>query len=166
MEGRKFIDDIRRLRPAMRSETRIQSDMMADFKTPQQHSSRHETANYVRVWRNEGTPRQLFSLPVEVAAVIICINVNGDKTMEPQETRSREGTDRRAFLATAGKFAVVVPPAMTMLLSTTMNSPAIAQSAGAPSLRAFSAGSVRSSRSGPDSVGTGVRAYAQALITS
>ena len=49
--------------------------------------------------------------------------------MEPQETRSREGTDRRAFLATAGKFAVVVPPAMTMLLSTTMNSPAIAQSA-------------------------------------
>jgi hypothetical protein len=51
--------------------------------------------------------------------------------MEPQETRSREGTDRRAFLATAGKFAVVVPPAMTMLLSTTMNSPAIAQS-GAP----------------------------------
>ena len=49
--------------------------------------------------------------------------------MEPQETRSREGTDRRAFLATAGKFAVVVPPAMTMLLSTTMNSPAIAASA-------------------------------------
>ena len=49
--------------------------------------------------------------------------------MEPQETRSKEGTDRRAFLATAGKFAVVVPPAMTMLLSTTMNSPAIAQSA-------------------------------------
>ena len=54
--------------------------------------------------------------------------------MEPQETRSREAEpDRRAFLATAGKFAVVVPPAMTMLLSTTMNSPAIAQSAGAPS---------------------------------
>jgi len=53
--------------------------------------------------------------------------------MEPQETRSKEGTDRRAFLATAGKFAVVVPPAMTMLLSTTMNSPAIAQSGGAPS---------------------------------
>jgi hypothetical protein len=52
--------------------------------------------------------------------------------MEPQETRSREGTDRRAFLATAGKFAVVVPPAMTMLLSTTMNSPAIAASAAAP----------------------------------
>ncbi len=53
--------------------------------------------------------------------------------MEPKETRSREAEpDRRAFLTTAGKFAVVVPPAMTMLLSTTMNSPAIAQSAGAP----------------------------------
>ena len=37
--------------------------------------------------------------------------------------------DRRAFLVKAGKFAAVVPPAMTMILSTTMNSPAIAQSA-------------------------------------
>lgn len=40
--------------------------------------------------------------------------------------------DRRAFLATAGKFAVSVPPAMVLLLSTSMNSPAIAQSAGGP----------------------------------
>ena len=37
--------------------------------------------------------------------------------------------DRRAFLSTAGKFAVVAPPAMTLLLSTTMSSSAIAQSA-------------------------------------
>ncbi len=37
-------------------------------------------------------------------------------------------TDRRAFLTTAGKFAVVTPPAMSLLLSTTMTSPAIAQS--------------------------------------
>jgi hypothetical protein len=36
--------------------------------------------------------------------------------------------DRRAFLATAGKFAAVTPPAMTMLLSTTLTSPAIAAS--------------------------------------
>jgi hypothetical protein len=36
--------------------------------------------------------------------------------------------DRRAFLKTAGKFASVVPPAMTLILSTTMNSSAIAQS--------------------------------------
>lgn len=46
------------------------------------------------------------------------------------EERSEEGEDRRAFLAAAGKFALVVPPAMTVLLSTTMNSNAIAQSAG------------------------------------
>jgi hypothetical protein len=52
----------------------------------------------------------------------------GDNHMEQHESR-KEGTDRRAFLSSAGKFAVVVPPAMTMLLSTTMNSPAIAQSA-------------------------------------
>jgi hypothetical protein len=49
--------------------------------------------------------------------------------MEQHEIQPNEGKDRRAFLTTAGKFAVVVPPAMTMLLSTTMNSPAIAQSA-------------------------------------
>ena len=36
--------------------------------------------------------------------------------------------DRRAFLAAAGKFALVAPPAMTFLLSTTMSSDAIAQS--------------------------------------
>jgi hypothetical protein len=38
-------------------------------------------------------------------------------------------TDRREFLSTAGKFVAVVPPAMTMLLSTSMSSSAIAQSA-------------------------------------
>ena len=40
--------------------------------------------------------------------------------------------DRRQFLAAAGKFSAVVPPAMTLLLSTTMNSPAIAQSTFVP----------------------------------
>lgn len=43
-------------------------------------------------------------------------------------TSSKEGADRRAFLSTAGKFAVVVPPAMSVLLSTSMTSPAIAAS--------------------------------------
>jgi hypothetical protein len=38
--------------------------------------------------------------------------------------------DRRKFLATCGKFAVVTPPAITMLLSTSLHSPAIAQSGG------------------------------------
>lgn len=38
--------------------------------------------------------------------------------------------DRREFLKTAGRFAVVTPPAMTLLLSTSMSSPAIAKSGG------------------------------------
>ena len=38
--------------------------------------------------------------------------------------------DRRKFLATCGKFAIVTPPAITMLLSTSLHSPAIAQSGG------------------------------------
>lgn len=39
------------------------------------------------------------------------------------------GADRRQFLSTAGKFAAITPPAMTMLLSTSLSSPAIAASA-------------------------------------
>jgi hypothetical protein len=38
--------------------------------------------------------------------------------------------DRRKFLATCGKFAVVTPPALSILLSTSLNSEAIAQSGG------------------------------------
>jgi len=38
--------------------------------------------------------------------------------------------DRRKFLAACGKFAVVTPPALTILLSTSLNSKAIAQSSG------------------------------------
>jgi hypothetical protein len=38
--------------------------------------------------------------------------------------------DRRKFLATCGKFAVVTPPAITLLLSTSLHSSAIAQSGG------------------------------------
>lgn len=37
-------------------------------------------------------------------------------------------TDRRSFLAGAGKYALVVPPTMTFLLSTTMVSEAVAVS--------------------------------------
>ena len=40
----------------------------------------------------------------------------------------RTDEDRRAFLQNAGKFAVVVPPAMSLLLSTGMSSSAIAAS--------------------------------------
>ncbi|MCP3389270.1 hypothetical protein NLM27_10835 [Bradyrhizobium sp. CCGB12] len=38
--------------------------------------------------------------------------------------------DRREFLKTCGKFAAVTPPALTMLLSTSINSEAIAHSGG------------------------------------
>jgi hypothetical protein len=38
--------------------------------------------------------------------------------------------DRRKFLATCGKFAIVTPPALTLLLSTSLNSTAIASSSG------------------------------------
>ena len=48
--------------------------------------------------------------------------------MEPNDKTDGADTDRRAFLTTAGKFAVVTPPMMTMLLSTTLASPAIAAS--------------------------------------
>jgi len=49
-------------------------------------------------------------------------------TDETQTTLESVSTDRRAFLAGAGKVAVIVPPAMTILLSTTMSSSAIAMS--------------------------------------
>jgi hypothetical protein len=38
--------------------------------------------------------------------------------------------DRRKFLATCGQFAVVTPPALTVLLSTSLSSEAIAHSGG------------------------------------
>ena len=59
--------------------------------------------------------------------------------------------DRREFLVRASKFAAVVPPAMTMLLSTSMNSPAIAQSA-APA----SNGGNGNSSNGNNGVGNGM----------
>ncbi|TYO65592.1 hypothetical protein FXV83_15255 [Bradyrhizobium hipponense] len=39
-----------------------------------------------------------------------------------------EDDDRREFLKTCGRFAVVTPPAMTLLLSTSLTSDAIAKS--------------------------------------
>jgi len=39
-------------------------------------------------------------------------------------------SDRRKFLENCGKFAATLPPAMTVLMSTSLVSPAIAQSAG------------------------------------
>ncbi|WP_424630465.1 hypothetical protein [Bradyrhizobium sp. SYSU BS000235] len=51
----------------------------------------------------------------------------------PQDTHTQpdlSAEDRRKFLASCGKFAVVTPPAITLLLSTSLNSTAVAQSAG------------------------------------
>jgi hypothetical protein len=62
-------------------------------------------------------------------------NIKG-RSMRPAETEtelSAAQTDRRAFLAAAGKLAVGVPPTVVVLLSTSMSSPAIALSGGAGS---------------------------------
>jgi hypothetical protein len=48
--------------------------------------------------------------------------------LAPEEAPIDE--DRRVFLAKCGRFAVITPPAMTILLSTTLNSQAIAKSGG------------------------------------
>lgn len=51
--------------------------------------------------------------------------------MEPgHETRADD--DRREFLKKCGRFAVITPPAVTFLLSTSMSSKAIAASSGRP----------------------------------
>ena len=46
------------------------------------------------------------------------------------EPISSEDQARRDFLKKAGRFAVVTPPAITLLLGTSLNSRAIAHSAG------------------------------------
>ncbi|WP_246557790.1 hypothetical protein [Bradyrhizobium liaoningense] len=43
-----------------------------------------------------------------------------------------QNDDRREFLKTCGRFAAVTPPAMTLLLSTSLTSDAIAKSGGGP----------------------------------
>ena len=50
--------------------------------------------------------------------------------VEPLENLSSGEDDRRDFLKTCGRFALTVPPAMTVLLSTSLSSPAIAKSTG------------------------------------
>jgi uncharacterized membrane protein len=50
-----------------------------------------------------------------------------DKSPDPQ---NEHDDDRRKFLAVCGKFALITPPALTVLLSTSLNSAAIAHSSG------------------------------------
>ena len=51
-----------------------------------------------------------------------------------EEMNTTEGSklqsDRRAFLKGCGKYSLTVPPVMTVLLSTSLSSPAIAKSGG------------------------------------
>ncbi|MFC7536946.1 hypothetical protein ACFQPG_06135 [Sphingomonas sp. GCM10030256] len=49
--------------------------------------------------------------------------------MQPEQ-EPRPADDRRDFLKKCGQFAVLTPPAVTFLLSTTMSSKAIAKSGG------------------------------------
>lgn len=64
-----------------------------------------------------------------------------DKSLETKADNNTEAdnnqvdSDRRKFLASCGRFAAVTPPAITLLLSTSMNSDAIAGSAGNGSSR-------------------------------
>ena len=56
-------------------------------------------------------------------------------TREPEreENADTESTlGRRNFLKGVGKFAILTPPTVTMLLHTSMNSPAVAGSGGKP----------------------------------
>jgi len=48
--------------------------------------------------------------------------------LETNENAADE--DRRKFLASCGRFAAVTPPAVTFLLSTSLNSQAVASSGG------------------------------------
>lgn len=52
------------------------------------------------------------------------------KSARREDKSPHAEADRRAFLASAGKFAIGVPPSLVVLLSTSMNSPAIAASGG------------------------------------
>lgn len=44
------------------------------------------------------------------------------------EAKDVKQSDRRAFLSACGKYSITVPPVMTVLLSTSLSSPAIARS--------------------------------------
>ena len=57
--------------------------------------------------------------------------MNDKNTDEPVTDVELElDADRRKFLAACGRFAVVTPPAVTLLLSTSLHSDAIARSGG------------------------------------
>jgi hypothetical protein len=60
-------------------------------------------------------------------------------TDAPKPTKQAD-LARRAFLESCGKFAVVTPPAISLLLSTSLASPAVAASGGGGSSSGGSGG--------------------------
>ena len=56
-----------------------------------------------------------------------------DEMSSESDEMSSESKARRAFLGKVGRFAVVTPPAIALLLGTSLGSKAIAGSAGWPS---------------------------------
>ena len=57
--------------------------------------------------------------------------MNDKNTDEPVTDAEQDiDADRRKFLAACGRFAVVTPPAVTLLVSTSLHSDAIARSGG------------------------------------
>jgi hypothetical protein len=55
------------------------------------------------------------------------MSAENDPKVESQDPLDE---DRRKFLAACGRFAAVTPPALTVLLSTSLNSEAVARSGG------------------------------------
>ena len=53
-----------------------------------------------------------------------------DAERDPRDPKALADEDRRKFIASCGTFAVVTPPALTVLLSTSLSSTAIAKSTG------------------------------------
>ena len=70
----------------------------------------------------------------------------------PSEPRMAADEDRRKFLENCGKFAVVTPPAITFLLSTSLTSTAIAGSAGQHPNNGFGNGGGDGSPNGKEDV--------------
>jgi hypothetical protein len=70
--------------------------------------------------RNEGAA---YRFGATFDCEVIMTEINSSPDIEADE-------DRRKFLASCGKFAVVTPPAITLLLSTSLTSDAIAGSSG------------------------------------
>lgn len=64
------------------------------------------------------------------AALLLTYDANGKDGIMDDQLNSPATEDRRNFLKSCGRFAATVPPAMTILLSTSLSSEAIAASSG------------------------------------